>query len=126
MDSPPLQGPYREPGQASPDEEVLALACLVARAARVRRLVAAPILAAGVALAVGAYLAARSSIFEGIDGRAPYFIVMVTALPVVVLAQALAAYAGRVAVMRRSAAWIEEITKPGASPALLEAFVRSL
>jgi len=126
MAAPCAQGPYREAAQASPDEEVIALALLVARATRVQRLVAAPILTAGVVLAVAVYLVARRAIFEGIDCRAPYFIVMVTALPVVILAQALAAYAGRRTVKRRSPAWIEEMTKPGASSALLWAFVRSL
>ena len=126
MEHPASSGPYREASEPAPDEEVIALAQLVARAQRVRRLVAVPILAAGVLLGAVVYATLRAGAFEGIDSRAPYFIVMLTVLPIVVLAQALAAVAGRKAVVRRSPAWIAEMTKPGASPALLEAFVRSL
>jgi len=126
MEHPASQGPYREPSEPPPDEEVIALARLVARAQRVRRMVALPIVSAGVALGAVVYVTLRAGVFEGIDSRAPYFIVLVTALPLIVLAQALAAYVGRKAVVFRSPVWIAEMTKPGASPALLEAFVRSL
>jgi hypothetical protein len=126
MEAPASMGPYREPCAPPPDEEVIALAQLVARAARLRRMVGAPILSAGVLLGAVAYGTLRAGVFEGIDARAPYFIVLLTVLPLIVLAQALAAYAGRKAVVLRSPAWIAEMTRPGASPALLEAFVRSL
>ena len=126
MEHPDSTGPYREASEPAPDEEVIALAHLVARAQRVRRLVAAPILSAGVLLGAAVYLTLRAGVFEGIDSRAPYFIVLVTVLPLIVLAQTLAAYAGRKAIVVRSPVWIAEMTKPGESPALLEAFVRSL
>jgi hypothetical protein len=119
-------GPYREASAPDPDEEVVALARLVARAQRVRRLIALPILVGGVVLASAFYLVLRSVLFAGIDARAPYLIVLVTWLPTVVGAQALAAFAGRRAVARRSAAWIAEITPRGGSPTLLEMFVRSI
>jgi hypothetical protein len=98
----------------------------VARAQRVRRMIALPILSAGVVLASAAYLVLRDILFAGIDERAPYLIVLVTWLPMVVGAQALAAFLGRRAVVRRSPAWIAEITPRGGSPTLLEMFVRSI
>jgi hypothetical protein len=119
-------GPYREASAPEPDQEVVALATLAARAARVRRLVALPILTAGVILGVGVYAVMRRIVFAGIDARAPYLIVLLTWLPVVVGAQALAAFAGRRAVVRRSPAWIAEITPRGGSSLLLEMFVRSM
>jgi hypothetical protein len=118
--------PYREASAPDPDEEVLALARLVARAQRVRRLIALPILSAGVLLGALAYVSLREIVFTGIESRAPCLIVLVTGLPLVVGAQALAAFAGRRAVVRRSPAWIAEITPRGASPTLLEMFVRSI
>lgn len=126
MEHPASSGPYREASEPAPDDEVIALARLVARAERVRRLVAIPILFAGGLLGCAVYLTLRAGAFEGIDARAPYLIVLLTALPLFVLAQTLAAYAGRKAVVVRSPAWIAEMTQPGASPALLEAYVRSL
>jgi len=119
-------GPYREASAPDPDQEVLALARLVDRAQRVRRMIALPILSAGVVLASVAYLVLRDVLFAGIDARAPYLIVLVTWLPTVVGAQALAAFLGRRAVVRRSPAWIAEITPRGGSPMLLEMFVRSI
>jgi hypothetical protein len=124
--SAPSSGPYREASEPAPDEEVIALAQLVARAQRARRMVAVPILMAGVLLGAVAYLTLRVGLFEAIDVRAPYLVVLVTGLPMVVLAQAAAAVAGRWAVLGRAPRWIAEITKPGESPTLLEAFVRSL
>ena len=118
-------GPYRVAADAPPDEEAVALARLAARAQRVRRLVALPVLAAGAVLGAAEYLLLRRGLFEGIDSRAPYLAALVTVLPIVVLAQALAAYLGRRAVAARSRVWIAEITPPGGSPALLEAFVKS-
>jgi len=104
----------------------MALAELVARAQRVRRIVAVPIVGGGVALGVLTYVVLRELVFADIDSRAPYLIVLLTALPLVVLAQALAAYVARRAVVRQSPQWIAEITRPGGSPTLLEMFVRSL
>ena len=124
--SPSEPGPYREAWRSSPDEEVIALARLVARAQRVRRLVAMPIVSAGVALGVLAYVVLGHALFAGIDSRAPHLIVLVTGLPLVVLAQGLAAYVGRRTIVRRSPLWIAELTQRGASPLLCEMFVRSL
>jgi hypothetical protein len=118
--------PYREASAPDPDAEVVALATLAARAQRMRRLVALPILSAGVVLGVVFYLVCRDAAFAGIDARAPYLVWLVTWLPTVVAAQALAAFAGRRAVARWSAAWIAEITPRGTSPELLEMFVRSI
>src|SRR5262249_14296709 len=90
--------PYRARAEPLRDEEALALAVLAARARRVRRAVRLRILAAGLLL-----------------------------FPLFVLAQELAAYAGRKAVAARSRAWIAEIAvTPGVSASLLEAFVRVL
>jgi hypothetical protein len=126
MQYPAPPGPYREACEPAPDEEVLALAELVARAQRVRRIVAVPVVGGGVVLGIAAYVAMRQLVFAGIDSRAPYLIVLLTVLPIVVLAQALAAYVARRAVVRQSPQWIAEITRPGGSPTLLEMFVRSL
>lgn len=126
MQHPATPGPYREACEPAPDEEVRALAELVARAQRVRRIVAVPIVGGGVLLGIGSYVALRQMVFEGIDSRAPYLVVLLTLLPIVVLAQALAAYVARRAVVRQSPQWIAEITRPGESPTLLEMFVRSL
>lgn len=126
MQHPASAGPYREASAPDPDQEVVALATLVARAQRLRRRVAVPILSAGVVLGVVAYAVMREIVFAGIDARAPYLIWLLTWLPVVVGAQALAAYVGRRAVVRRSPAWIAEITPRGGSPVLLEMFVRSI
>jgi hypothetical protein len=119
-------GPYREASAPDPDDEVIALARLVEKAQRVRRLVALPILSAGVLLGAVAYIVSREIVFAGIDARAPYLVVLLTWLPAVVAAQAMAAFAGRRAVMRKSPAWIAEITPRGGSPMLLEMFVRSI
>jgi hypothetical protein len=120
------RGPYRVASEPSPDEEVVALAELVARAHRVHRMVAVPVLSCGVLLAMVEYFALRRGLFAGIDVRAPYLAALVVVLPLVVAAQTLAAYLGRRAVVARSPAWIAEITRAGESRALLEAYVRSL
>ncbi|HEY8091394.1 MAG TPA: hypothetical protein VIF09_26200 [Polyangiaceae bacterium] len=123
----PWSNPYREVGTPPADEEAAAMAWLVARARRIRRVVGIPILLAGlVAAAVGDRLLG-SVLFEAIESRAPYITVLVTAFPIFVLGQALAAYAGRRAVLARSRAWIDQIgTSPAVSTTLLEAFVRLL
>ena len=126
MEHPASSGPYREASEPAPDEEVIALARLVARAQRVRTLVAAPILVVGVTLGIVAYTFLRLGAFEGIDSRAPYFMWLLVVLPITVLAQALAAYCGQEGGGEAIAGVIAEMTKPGTSPALLEAFVRSL
>jgi hypothetical protein len=123
---PASSGPYREASEPPPDEEVIALARLVARAQRMRRMIGVPIVTCGVLLGAAVYAILRAGVFEGIDARAPYLIVLLTVLPLIVLAQTLAAYAGRKAIVVRSPVWIAEMTTPGTSPALLEAFVRSL
>jgi hypothetical protein len=123
----PLPQPYRVAGAPATDEEAAALAWLVAKARRVRRAVGVPILACAIAAAMSAYLSLRHVLFAAVEARAPYVIVLVTALPVFVLGQTLAAYAGRRAVHARSKAWIDEkAASPDVSPALLEAFVRLL
>ena len=119
-------GAYRVASEPSPDDEVVALAQLVARTRRVRRLVAVPVLAFGGLLGALGYLVLRAGVLEGLDTRAPYLSALVTVLPLVVLSQALAAYLGRRAVQVRAPVWIAEITRQGGSPVLLEAFVRSL
>jgi hypothetical protein len=85
-----------------------------------------PILMAGVILGATLYLVLREALFAGIDTRAPYLVVLVTGLPIIGLAQALAAYVGRGMIVRWSPAWIAEITPRGESSMLLEMFVRSL
>lgn len=112
--------------EPSPDEEALALAAFADRARRARRAVGLPIVACGVVLGVGSYFVLGRLVFAGIDARAPYLVALVTTLPLIVMAQALAAWAGRRAIARRSRAWIAEIAGRGGSPALLEMFVRSL
>ena len=123
----PLSDPYREMGGPPPDEEAVAMRWLVARARHVRRAVGIPILLLGL---VAAFLGDRllgPVLFEAIESRAPYLTVLVTAFPIFVLSQALAAHAGRRAILARSRAWIDEIAaSPAVSPALLEAFVRLL
>ena len=119
--------PYRAVGEPAIDEEAAALACLVAKARRARRAVGVPILGAGLFAAAAGYMLLRHILFSAIDLRAPYVTVLVTALPIFVLGQALAAFAGRKVVLVRSRAWIDEIAgSPDVSPALLEAFVRLL
>jgi hypothetical protein len=119
--------PYRAHAQPPRDEEALALAALAARARRARRAVGLPILAAGLALGGAGYLLFRDLLFAAVDARAPYITVLVTTFPLFVLAQGLAAYAGRKAVAARSPAWIAEIAvTPGVSASLLEVFARLL
>jgi hypothetical protein len=119
--------PYREHAEPLRDEEALALANLVARARRARRAVGLPILAAGLALGAAGYLLFRVPLFAAVDARAPYLTVLVTTFPLFVLAQGLAAYAGRKAVAAWSRGWIAEIAvTPAVSPSLLEAFARLL
>lgn len=127
MQYPPPFHPYRAVSEPATDEEAVALAWLVAKARRVRRAVGLPILAAGlVAAAAGNWFFSRI-LFSAIDARAPYITVLLTALPIFVLGQALAAFAGRKVVLARSKAWIDAITaSPEVSPALLEVFVRLL
>ena len=119
--------PYRDPAVPPPDEEAIALARLAAKARRMRRMVSAWILGAGLLLGAAAYLFLRDRMFAGIDARAPYLTALVAVLPVVVAAQTLAAYVSRKATLARSGAWIAEIAaEPGASRMLLEAFVRAM
>jgi hypothetical protein len=123
-----LSHPYREIAEPPTDEEAVALARLVARARRARRAVGLPILAAGLAAPGTCQFLFRDLLFATIDVHAaPYVTVLVTAFPLFVLAQGLAAYAGRKAIAARSQAWIAEIAaSPGVSPSLLEAFARLL
>jgi hypothetical protein len=119
--------PYRVAGEPAIDEEAAALAWLVAKARRVRRAVGFPILGVALLAAAAGYMLFRHVLFSAIDMRAPYITILLTALPIFVLGQALAAFAGRKAVLARSKAWIDEVTVcPAVSPALLEAFVRLL
>jgi hypothetical protein len=127
MKYPPSSHPYREVVEPPTDEEAQALAWLVGKARRARRAVAVPILVAGLFAAAAGYWLLRDILFSAIESHAPYITVLITALPIFVLGQALAAYAGRKAVLARSKAWIDEIAvSPAVSPALLEAFVRLL
>ncbi|HEY6462209.1 MAG TPA: hypothetical protein VIY73_18710 [Polyangiaceae bacterium] len=97
------------------------------RARRARRLVGIPVLAAGAVAAFLGYRLLGGLLFAAIEERAPYITVLVTAFPIFVLGQALAAYAGRRAVLARSKAWIAEMRAArDVSPALLDAFVRLL
>lgn len=122
--------PYRAQADPALDEEALALAALAARARRARRAVGLPILAAGLALGAAVCALVRDALFAGIDARVPWVTVLVTLLttfPLFVLAQGVAAYAGRKAVAARSRAWIAEIAvSPGVSLSLLEAFATLL
>jgi hypothetical protein len=127
MQHPSPSHPYRAVGEPATDEEAAALAWLVANARRVRRAVGLPILAVGFVAASAGYFGLRNVLFSAIDARAPYITILLTALPIFVLGQTLAAFAGRKAVLARSRAWIHEFTaSPAVSPALLEAFVRLL
>jgi hypothetical protein len=129
MQHPALSHPYREIAEPPTDEEAVALARLAARARRVRRAVGLPILAAGLAAPGTCQFLLRDLLFAAMDVHAapPYITAFVTAFPLFVLAQGLAAYAGRKAIAARSQAWIAEIAAtPGVSPSLLEAFARLL
>ncbi|HEY1692745.1 MAG TPA: hypothetical protein VGG39_11320 [Polyangiaceae bacterium] len=119
--------PYRVLAELATDGEAAALAMLVVRARRARRLVGIPVLAAAAIAAFIGYRLLGGLLFAAIEERAPYITVLVTAFPIFVLGQALAAYAGRRAVLARSRAWIAEThVAREVSPALLEAFVRLL
>ncbi len=118
-----LSHPYRGVAEPPRDEESLALACLAARARRARRAVGLPILAAGLVLGVLGGWLVRNAAFGAFDSRAPYITLLYTVFPLFVLAQAVAAYAGRKAVAARAHAWIAEIALAGGvCPSLLEAF----
>jgi hypothetical protein len=123
----PTPHPYRRLGELPSDDEAAALALLASKARRARRIVGVPILLGGLVAAIAGYRLLGRLFFAAIEERAPYVAVLITALPIFVLGQALASFAGRRAVLARSKAWIEQVRgAPDVSPALLEAFVRLL
>jgi hypothetical protein len=127
MQYPALSHPYRAVAAPAADEEVVALARLAARARRARRAVGVPILCAGLALGGLGYAVFRDAAFAAIDARAPYITLLFTVFPLFVMAQALAAYAGRKAVEANSRKWIAEIAfSSDVCPSLLEALARVL
>jgi hypothetical protein len=122
-----LSHPYRAIAGPAADEEVVALARLAARARRARRAVGVPILCAGLVLGGLGYAVVRDVAFAAIDARAPCMALLFTMFPLFVMAQALAAYAGRKTVEANSRRWIAEIAfRSDVCPSLLEAFARVL
>jgi hypothetical protein len=127
MQYPALSHPYREVASLAADEEVVALARLAARARRARRAVSVPILACGLALGGLGYCLFRDAVFAAMDARAQYITLLFTMFPLFVLAQTVAAYAGRKAIDARARKWIAELSfRSDVCPSLLEAFARVL
>ena len=104
-----IEVPYRESTDvALVDGEALAIKELAARAARLRRRIMIPCIAAGLAGAVAGYLLVREIQFAMVHAQMPWLSGVVGGIPPFSVSLRLAQKLGDAAVSKRAPAWVEE------------------